>query len=614
MIMIRSSKALFFILLLLCAGGGLHSATLLLDDFNSGTAVNRFGGANSAWAGSGASSSAAFYANPGVILGRTGYSLRLNYDVSTYASYAGYALNLNHRSVQGYNYLSFWIRGASGGEFFKVELKCRDPYALGNTRDQSNRAFGRSYITDYLDSGVTTAWQKVVIPLDTFNSIDQWTNMWEMTVTFENTQLEGNGGLPKTGTIYLDDIVFGTWEPGYVRIDHYGDLISICGFGGNMGYGGNAGGWCTNLFHQTEFHNARNSLQIDYNVSAGYCWSFSMFGGGIAGASPGFIPIQGNFSNYNYFTFWAKSTNENIYNRNTPTYRGLKVELNTNDTSGASWPWFQFPTTPISNIWLKFSLPLTNFKFWGAQPPINKKKIAKLAWVLDNGFILAADRIGRIFIDDVQFEKAGYAPDSANPVTPSLFKCGNTLLTNNFVFGLTNTLSARADSDAIDPTLEGVSFEYSLDGGTSWYVIGADYATADEQYSAQWNTSAIENNAALKVRVYAWDASGNKSGAVVYSGQVVNEAPAGSDLFVKPAQKVLTPNSDGINDTLNFTGLEPGWEIMIYSVKGLLVKKITEETFWDGKDKNGKVAESGIYIYQVKSGGAKIEGTVLVVK
>jgi gliding motility-associated-like protein len=225
--------------------------------------------------------------------------------------------------------------------------------------------------------------------------------------------------------------------------------------------------------------------------------------------------------------------------------------------------------------------------------------------------------MGRVYLDEVQFETAAYTtngPDVASPSTPTVFKCGNKAITNGFVFKITNSLTVQADSDAVDPSIEGVLFEYYSYIDAAWHLIGTDYETTNSTYVMSWNTSDIASASPVKLRAYSQDASGNKSGFLTFTGSVINVANIGDNLFKKPDQKILTPNNDGVNDILQFTGLENGFEINIFSVKGVLIRKITDVTYWDGKDKDNRVVNNGIYIYQVKSSGKKLEGTILIVK
>ncbi|MDD5067065.1 MAG: gliding motility-associated C-terminal domain-containing protein [bacterium] len=599
-------KIIILFALIFLVSSGLNAGTLLLDDFNSSSGLNKFGGANNAWSGGGASNpTTGYYVNPSVIFGGTGCSMKISYNVTTLDSYCGFTFLLNGHNISQYNYLSFWVRGAIGGEFFKVELK--------NNSADPNREAGKSYITDYYENGVTTDWKKVVIPLDAFTGMDSYTNMNELVIVFENYQSRTNNS-PLTGTIYFDDIVFGTWFSGCVKVDHFNDNIGNHSLGGNIGdfdqVGTMADGGASHSFtNSTSYSDVSPYTFVSKYWLGSDLWvgnSF-IFGGG----NNGWTNVTHDFSRYDNFVAYvrARSTKENPGT--------IQVEM-TDNVEGDDRYYIQGVTTN----WKKYSMPFINFRDnygWSAVNDLNRTNLKKMCFTYkpnytEAGIGLITSKTGVVLIDNIRFEKTGYAPDISAPVIPSALKCGNNTVTNNYIFGATNRLSINADTDSTDPTIEGVFFEYSLDNGATWYLIDRDYDTADSAYSVIWDTSGIKNNSLVRIRVYAMDATGNKSGYVMFDAKIGNVVNPADLLFKKPDQKILTPNDDGVNDTLNFTGLVSGFEINIYDLKGLLIKKITEDKFWDGKDKDNKVMENGIYIYQVKNNGQKIEGTVLIVK
>jgi gliding motility-associated-like protein len=86
--------------------------------------------------------------------------------------------------------------------------------------------------------------------------------------------------------------------------------------------------------------------------------------------------------------------------------------------------------------------------------------------------------------------------------------------------------------------------------------------------------------------------------------------------------RIFTPNNDGLNDVVNFQYANPnekGVVCRIFDIRGALVRQLdigqTETSFaWDGKDEKGKVAPSGVYIYQLEGEGKVINGTVVLAK
>lgn len=86
--------------------------------------------------------------------------------------------------------------------------------------------------------------------------------------------------------------------------------------------------------------------------------------------------------------------------------------------------------------------------------------------------------------------------------------------------------------------------------------------------------------------------------------------------------RIFTPNNDGLNDEVQFHYDNPntkGVVCRIFDIRGALVRQLdigqTETSFtWDGKDEKGKVAPSGVYIYQLEGEGKVINGTVILAK
>lgn len=599
-ILLKISFSYIFIILLLF---NIQGKTLLLDDFNSGLAENKFGGENipfaSVFPDPIASITPLFYSNPAVIFGRTGYSIRLDYDVSVSESYCGYALKLNKKDLSEYNYLSFWVRGKNGEEYFKIEIK--------SDYFNKNQQSAKFYITDYLDEGVTTKWQKIVIPLDAFISLGQWTNMNEFNIVFENSQSEVNGSLTK-GTIYIDDILFGSWEPGFVRMDHYGDKIGIIGLGGNMGNGPtnnmSAPEWTIHSFTNIGYFSYEDilfeqSVLLRYQVT-NFAFCYNIIGGGTNGS----IKVESDFSDYSYVSFYAKalSSAENPKEMNFELKHEITGSISTLD------PWTAYKRISISTNWTKYILNLSAF----SGDTVHKTNINIYSFVFEHERIKLEGGAtnGAVLIDNLQFEISSYSPDIVKPVIPFYLRSDKHTITNGYIFSTTNQLTVKADSNIDDLTIEGVFFGYSLDG-IIWNMIGTDYDTIDNKYSITWDASKLENNSKVYLRVYVMDASGNISDYLTYNGVFQIQQISDS---LKPDQKILTPNNDGINDRLVFYNILEEFEIIIFNIKGNIIKKLSEQNYWDGTDKDNELVESGLYLYVVKYKGKKISGSILVVK
>lgn len=86
--------------------------------------------------------------------------------------------------------------------------------------------------------------------------------------------------------------------------------------------------------------------------------------------------------------------------------------------------------------------------------------------------------------------------------------------------------------------------------------------------------------------------------------------------------RVITPNGDGLNDTIIFT-YDPGPRNAqvrgrIYDINGSFVADMTpglvpNTVTWDGK-MNGRAATSGVYVYKIEGDGKTFTGTVVVAR
>jgi len=484
----RQIILLFFIIIITgIATPVFANEVLLLDDFNDGSLINNLGGSGGGWGSlppnnlaTGTFITRVYNTNLDNVKGRAGFSLELIYDVSNSESSSGYFSKLEGKDLSKFKYLSFWVKGIKGGEFFKIELK--------NNGTDTDRNKAAVYVTDYLDSGVTTQWQKVVIPLDAFANIDDWTSMNEFVVVFENYQSTVNGSLLNS-IIYIDDILFGTYFTGCVRIDHYGDKLGINALGGNMGNMDSEGGSKTYSIATSTYHNTPNSLLSEYDVTSGWAGVFKIFGGG----GDGWTAIQHNFSAYDKLTLWVKAKSE------TENPKKVKIELGDRYCNYNRFNRIDNITTD----WQKFSLLLTDF------PSLDKESIKHINFVYENSQVV--HRIGGVYIDDVQFEKEGYAPDTTFPTSPTNLKNNGVSIANGHIFGMKNILTVNASSGAIDDTLEGVRFEYSDDNGNIWHTIGTDYELINDTYELVWYISGLRLDKEYSIRAVAQDFAGNQT-------------------------------------------------------------------------------------------------------
>jgi len=347
----------------------------VLDDFNDGGNLNNWGYNTGAFYSAGASCTDSRVATSPQ---EGAFCLKLDYNVSTSGSYAGYWSLLGGEDLSSYTSISFWVKGTAGRELFKVELK-------------NNSSSAAIYITDYLDGGVTTTWQEVTIPFHNFVNINNWSGMTELVFTFENSQ-SGTNGSPVQGTIYIDRISFGSSPVNEVRIDYFGDKIGTCSLGGNIGDMQPNNPPPTDFSHSFtttsgNYISSPSALESTYNVAGLNDWGgqFIIFGGG----ADGWTEIPHNFSDFNYLSFYvkAKSIIENP--------KVLKVEIV--DSSKTCSQVVQGITTN----WQNFRIPLSQFA------GLDKSSIKKITFVYERWRIDGAvgSRWGALYIDNLQFEK-----------------------------------------------------------------------------------------------------------------------------------------------------------------------------------------------------------------
>lgn len=163
---------------------------LIIADFDSGKKPNNLGGDFGAWDRdpNDYTQTAVDSFMSSIRHGDKGYSVQIYYDVdSPNPAFNGFWMKLNDLDFSKYKFLGFWIKGDPLRGFsknFKLELK------------NSKGEVGRVYVTK-----VTSEWQEILIPLKEFKGINDFTDMSELVIVFEDTT-----ATKKEGAIYIDDI------------------------------------------------------------------------------------------------------------------------------------------------------------------------------------------------------------------------------------------------------------------------------------------------------------------------------------------------------------------------------------------------------------------------
>ncbi|MQY53527.1 MAG: hypothetical protein GH154_03920, partial [Firmicutes bacterium] len=162
------------------------SVGLLFDNFNCGSPPNDLGGNGGAMSPSGNYDPSITYdsgnAKEGV------YALSITYDFPS-GQWSGYwsfmRSDESGYDLSGYQNLKFWVKGATGGEKFKVEIA-----------DTGDTPGSEPWVQV---GSVTTAYQQVTIPLADFTGLDT-SAVRQVNIVFDQT--------PRSGKVYIDNIRF----------------------------------------------------------------------------------------------------------------------------------------------------------------------------------------------------------------------------------------------------------------------------------------------------------------------------------------------------------------------------------------------------------------------
>src|ERR1700679_2853202 len=90
-------------------------------------------------------------------------------------------------------------------------------------------------------------------------------------------------------------------------------------------------------------------------------------------------------------------------------------------------------------------------------------------------------------------------------------------------------------------------------------------------------------------------------------------------LAVHMSGRVLTPNGDGINDSVAFTLMSAqnsALHTQVFDVRGRRVAELqpvsSTQLRWDGKDYAARVVQSGVYLVQISENASLWNGVVAV--
>ena len=361
----------------------------VIDNFDSMTGVNNWGGQYSQInTGSGRTVDISYDST--VHAGASGASLKIVYNVPSSADWAGVGIGLANqpvanisRDISSYNTFSFDVKGASAGQSFRIEWK---------ENNVTNTAV--VYLSDYLDqtsgsnSGTSTSWQTVNIPIDAFaNFSNNITNLSEINLIFEHDYLSANG-MNTSDTIWIDNIRFSTTAQNAVRIDSFGDAWGLDALGGNIGTMPDVN--TTVSYNSSEFSPATRCLAFNYYIP-GTAWSgvYFIIGGGIDKNTA----VSHDFSAYNNFKIRVKLSSATNYI--------TKIKFEITDAGGTRVAWIPDNSdegTPLSTSWNEYTVPLTS------AGGLQLNSIKQFNIVADYNYRVGAGS-GTVYIDSIRFEK-----------------------------------------------------------------------------------------------------------------------------------------------------------------------------------------------------------------
>lgn len=344
-----------------------------LDDFNDNNNTNNWG-FETASGHSSATYSITYNSNNAYEGKRC---MKIQYNVTTGGSYVWYASPLGSRNFKASNYngLSFWIKGQNGNETVKIGLEAN----YTGTRKKAE-----VYIGDFLDGGINTNWQKVVIPFKNFANITNFTSMKELSFVIEEYQ-SGLNNSPKQSSIYVDYITFTDTSTEFDTLifDRFGDRDGRNAVGGNMGdYNG-----ASHSFTNNTSMSAPYSIRIYAPGTSGQAGTWHKCGGG----TDGWSSEKCDFSQYNFLTFYIKADN----NSQNPELIKIEIEHGSGISSRYSSDEAGCPTMTTS--WQKYTFPLANFS------GLDKSAIKEVKFFTDSWF--SGDSSYLFYIDNIQFEE-----------------------------------------------------------------------------------------------------------------------------------------------------------------------------------------------------------------
>ncbi|MCB0564833.1 MAG: T9SS type A sorting domain-containing protein, partial [Phaeodactylibacter sp.] len=424
-----------------------------------------------------------------------GRSLQIHYDVSAdTGSFCGFVSELPQLDLTNYHYLSFWVKGLAGGEYFQVEL------------NRENGESAKVTTWNYLPCGPSTDWQKVVIPLDAFWNLTERTEVKEFVIVFDYYHSFNNGS-PLSSDLYFDNFLFGSFFPGYLKVDPFEDGINSNGTSGNNGNFSETG---TEDNYTSETECATNTvdecacwlhLNYDNTQEDEFGGAFFILGGG----SDGFTPTGRDLSTYDSLYLQARAVGLNTNPGN------FKVELKNPTTT------FSASISAIDTAWQSYSIPLEGGFMPDDLIPTN---IGQFTIVFEANE--QDEPAGAVLVDEIAFRSSGFSfPDLTQPQAPQLSAINGEAPGEENCVDLNSAATISISLDSLNQRLESVQLEYLLDG--EWRVIGSVYSPFQPPIiDIPFTTDALPENELIDFRSFTENYNGSRQYGEIFQLRVRN--------------------------------------------------------------------------------------------
>ena len=187
--------------------GSERPPSIIIADFNREGLTNNLNGESGTWEKDPEDQKQWVMASPNDVIrcGESGASLKLEYNVnSPNNAMNGFWTQLRDLDGSPYDHFEFWVKGDEKKGYasvFKIEFK-----KFQNDAEGHEETIKGSFIV----KGVTSQWQKISVPLNAMNGIQDWRNLREFVITFEKRRVD-----KPEGVLYFDDLALvKTGNPG----------------------------------------------------------------------------------------------------------------------------------------------------------------------------------------------------------------------------------------------------------------------------------------------------------------------------------------------------------------------------------------------------------------